>query len=207
MEIILKYFPTLTESQIEKFQQLGSLYSEWNQRINLISRKDIGHLYERHVLHSLSIAKVLNFLPGTKILDVGTGGGFPGIPLAILFPESSFHLVDSIGKKITVVKEVKTALGLKNVSQEQKRAEELSGNYDFIVSRAVTSLPVFYKWVKHLIKKESRHHIKNGILYLKGGDFADELNSTPMAAKVYSISSIFEENFFETKSVVHLYQK
>jgi len=175
MEIIEKYFSNLSNRQIDQFGQLKKLYTDWNNKINVISRKDIDHLYERHVLHSLAIAKVVSFNKDTSILDVGTGGGFPGIPLAILFPDCRFHLVDSIGKKITVVKAVSDSLQLKNISSEQTRAEQLNSTYDFVVSRAVTSLPEFYNWVIHTIKTSSFNSIKNGILYLKGGDLDEEL--------------------------------
>lgn len=203
MELIKKYFPALTEEQIEQFQQLKVLYKDWNSKINVVSRKDIDELYLRHVLHSLGIAKVQPFLPGSKILDVGTGGGFPGIPLAILFPETDFHLVDSIGKKIKVVNEVVEGLQLQNVKATNARVEEVSGEYDFIVSRAVAAMPTFVHWTKGKIAKKSRHELKNGILYLKGGDLSEELNDYPKA-QIYELSDFFEEEFFETKKVVHL---
>lgn len=203
MDIILKYFPDLSEEQKEKFSQLQPLYAEWNEKINVISRKDIENIYERHVLHSLAIAKVIQFKPNTEILDVGTGGGFPGIPLAIMFPETNFHLVDSIGKKIKVVSEVATALGLKNVKAEQARAETLNKKYDFIVSRAVTSFPEFYEWIKNKISKIQYHTLNNGILYLKGGDLTEELKSFGNKPKIYSLSDFFNEEFFETKKVVY----
>lgn len=206
MEIIHKYFPTLTSEQLERFKQLQPLYKEWNDKINVISRTDIDNLYERHVLHSLAIAKVINFQPDTKILDVGTGGGFPGIPLAIFFPEVQFHLVDAIGKKIKVVQEVAQAAGLKNVKAEHQRAEKLKPPYDFVTARAVTNFPKFYNWVKHLIGPSSKHTLKNGFLYLKGGDFTEELAGVPLKSKVYDIADFFDEPFFETKNVVHLYR-
>jgi len=204
MHLILKYFPDLTSEQIQQFEQLGPLYSEWNSKINVISRKDIDQLYERHVLHSLAIAKYNHFKPGTTILDVGTGGGFPGIPLAILFPEVKFHLVDSIRKKIKVVIEIKNALGLNNVTQEQIRAEELKNKYDFVISRAVTRLPEFVKWVKNNISHRQKNAVPNGILYLKGGDLQDELK--PFGKKVFiqNLSDYFEEEFFETKKLIYL---
>jgi 16S rRNA (guanine527-N7)-methyltransferase len=203
MEFILKYFPELTEVQISQFQQLEALYHDWNSKINVISRKDIDQLYLKHVLHSLAIAKIQKFEPGTYVLDVGTGGGFPGIPLAILFPETRFYLIDVILKKINVVKAVAEALELKNVKAEQMRAENVKGDFDFIVSRAVTNMPDFVSWIKDKIKKQQKHELKNGILYLKGGDLREELASFSNA-KEYNISDFFEDDFFETKKVVHL---
>jgi len=203
LELITKYFPNLTDHQIEQFQQMQELYKDWNLKINVVSRKDIEELYLRHVLHSLGIAKVQSFLPGSNILDVGTGGGFPGIPLAILFPESNFHLVDSIGKKIKVVNEVAEGLQLSNVKTTNARVEEIKGEYDFIVSRAVAIMPSFVAWVKGKTAKNSDHELKNGILYLKGGDLSEELK-TYKTAKIYSLTDCFEEEFFETKKVVHL---
>lgn len=203
-ELILKYFPDLTSKQQQQFEALFPLYSEWNERINVVSRKDIEELYERHVLHSLAIAKLLSFKKGTSALDVGTGGGFPGIPLAILFPDAKFHLVDSIGKKITVVKEVATALGLENVTAEQARAEELKDKYDFVVSRAVTAFPEFYRWVSRKIKPTSANTKLNGIIYLKGGDLSEELKDFEKEIKIFDISSFFSEPFFETKKIVYL---
>ncbi|UGU14536.1 16S rRNA (guanine(527)-N(7))-methyltransferase RsmG [Sinomicrobium kalidii] len=202
-DIIQKYFPGLPEEQKERFKRLEPLYTEWNTRINVISRKDIAELYVRHVLHSLGIAKVQSFNPGTKILDVGTGGGFPGIPLAILFPETDFYLVDSIGKKIKVVQAVAEALELKNVKAEHLRAEKVKGRFDFIVSRAVTNMPDFVKWVRNKTSPEDKHQLRNGILYLKGGNLTEELQPFPKA-KEYPLSAYFEEDFFETKKVVHL---
>lgn len=204
MDIILKYFPDLSEEQKSKFAQLQSLYALWNEKINVISRKDIENIYERHVLHSLAIAKVIQFKPNTEILDVGTGGGFPGIPLAIMFPETNFHLVDSIGKKIKVVSEVASALDLKNVQADQARVETLNRKYDFIISRAVTSFPEFYQWIKNKVSKIQYHSIDNGILYLKGGDLTEELKSFGNKPKIYPLSDFFEEEFFETKKVVYL---
>jgi 16S rRNA (guanine527-N7)-methyltransferase len=203
MEFILKYFPELTEIQISQFQQLEALYHDWNSKINVISRKDIDQLYVKHVLHSLAIAKIQKFEPGTYVLDVGTGGGFPGIPLAILFPETRFYLIDVILKKINVVKAVAEALELKNVKAEQMRAENVKGDFDFIVSRAVTNMPDFVSWIKDKVKKQQKHELKNGILYLKGGDLREELAGFPNA-KEYNISDFFEDDFFETKKVVHL---
>ena len=203
MEFILKYFPELTEVQISQFQQLEALYHDWNSKINVISRKDIDQLYVKHVLHSLAIAKIQKFEPGTYVLDVGTGGGFPGIPLAILFPDTRFYLIDVILKKINVVKAVAEALELKNVKAEQMRAENVKGDFDFIVSRAVTNMPDFVSWIKDKIKKQQKHELKNGILYLKGGDLREELASFSNA-KEYNISDFFEDDFFETKKVVHL---
>ncbi len=203
MEEILKQFPDLTDNQILQFQKLEVLYQDWNAKINVISRKDIDELYTKHVLHSLAIAKIQPFEPGTYVLDVGTGGGFPGIPLAILFPETRFYLIDVILKKINVVKAVAEALALKNVKAEQMRAENVKGDYDFIVSRAVTNMPDFVYWIKDKIKKQNKHALKNGILYLKGGDLTQELADFPKATE-YNISEFFKNEFFETKKVVHL---
>ncbi|MGB5362378.1 MAG: 16S rRNA (guanine(527)-N(7))-methyltransferase RsmG [Aureibaculum sp.] len=203
MDLILNYFSGLTKSQIQQFRRLEGLYNEWNTQINVISRKDIDELYLRHVLHSLGIAKVQAFKPRSKILDVGTGGGFPGIPLAILFPETNFYLVDSIGKKIKVVKEVVGTLGLKNVKAEPIRAEKVKGEFDFIVSRAVTNMDDFVKWTRNKVTKKQNHELKNGILYLKGGDLAQELINFPNA-NIFNLSDYFSEDFFETKKVVHI---
>ncbi|KIQ22575.1 16S rRNA methyltransferase [Flavobacterium sp. MEB061] len=203
MDEILKYFPDLTDIQIEQFQKLDFLYHDWNEKINVISRKDIDALYTKHILHSLGIAKIMKFEPGATVLDVGTGGGFPGIPLAILFPETRFYLIDVIAKKIKVVQGVVDALELKNVKAEQKRAELVKGDFDFIVSRAVTNMPDFVSWIKDKIKKQHKHALKNGILYLKGGDLAEELKDFPKAT-LYDLADIFEDEFFETKKVVHL---
>lgn len=203
MKIISKYFPNLSEIQIEQFLKLEELYKEWNVQINVISRKDIDELYVRHVLHSLGIAKVQPFQPNAFVLDVGTGGGFPGIPLAILFPETKFYLVDSIGKKIKVVNEVVTALGLKNIKAEAIRAENVKGEFDFIVSRAVTNMDDFVKWTRNKIAKKQKHELKNGILYLKGGDLTEELANFPKATQ-YNLDNYFEEEFYETKKVVHI---
>ncbi|HLA56801.1 MAG TPA: 16S rRNA (guanine(527)-N(7))-methyltransferase RsmG [Flavobacterium sp.] len=203
MDDILKYFPDITDIQKCQFEKLGELYHDWNAKINVISRKDIDSLYVKHVLHSLAIAKVQKFEPGTYVLDVGTGGGFPGIPLAILFPETRFYLIDVILKKITVVKAVAEALELKNVKAEQMRAENVKGDFDFIVSRAVTNMPDFVSWIKDKIKKQQKHELKNGILYLKGGDLTEELKDFPKATE-YNIADFFDDEFFETKKVVHL---
>ena len=203
MEEILKQFPNLTDNQILQFEKLEALYNDWNAKINVISRKDIDELYTKHVLHSLAIAKIQPFEGGTYILDVGTGGGFPGIPLAILFPETRFYLIDVILKKINVVKAIVEALDLKNVKAEQMRAENVKGDYDFIVSRAVTNMPDFVSWIKDKIKKQNKHELKNGILYLKGGDLTEELKSFPNATE-YNIADFFKDEFFETKKVVHL---
>ncbi|UMB59251.1 16S rRNA (guanine(527)-N(7))-methyltransferase RsmG [Lutibacter sp. A80] len=203
MKTLLNHFPNITETQKKQFSKLEELYKFWNAQINVISRKDIDELYTKHVLHSLGIAKVQAFKPGTKVLDVGTGGGFPGIPLAILFPETSFYLVDSIGKKIKVVNEVATALDLKNVKAEQIRAENVKGEFDFIVSRAVTKMDDFVKWTRKKIAKKQHHEIKNGILYLKGGDLTDELANFSNAT-LYNLTDYFDDEFFETKKVVHI---
>jgi 16S rRNA (guanine527-N7)-methyltransferase len=203
MEEIIKYFPNLSENQLLQFKKLEELYHDWNAKINVISRKDIDELYIKHVLHSLGIAKVMEFQHKTTVLDVGTGGGFPGIPLAILFPETRFYLIDVIAKKIKVVNEVATALGLENVKAEQIRAENVKGDFDFIVSRAVTNMPDFVSWINDKIKKQQKHELKNGVLYLKGGDLTEELKDFPKATQ-YNLSDYFSEDFFETKKVVHL---
>jgi 16S rRNA (guanine527-N7)-methyltransferase len=205
-DIIFKYFPNLSNQQKQQFEQLFDLYSFWNAQINVVSRKDIEELYERHILHSLGIAKFCTFKPGEKVLDVGTGGGFPGIPLAILFPETSFHLVDSIGKKIKVVTEVANALGLTNLQATHARAEQINGKFNFVVSRAVTRLVDFYPWIKGKFAKENINAIPNGILYLKGGDLAEEIKESKLKAELYPLSAYFEEDFFETKYVVYIPQ-
>jgi len=202
-DIILKYFPNITEHQTKQFEQLYDLYLLWNAQINVISRKDTDLLLEHHVLHSLGIAKVMAFKSGTKILDVGTGGGFPGIPLAILFPESTFHLVDSIGKKIKVVNEVAAAIGLTNLTAQHERAEKIKDKYHFIVSRAVTAFPEFYNWIHHKILKDNFNDLANGILYLKGGDLQVEFGNHYNKAVFYDLKNYFEEDFFETKKVVY----
>lgn len=202
--ILLTYFPDLTEKQQQQFAQLGKLYKEWNDKINVISRKDVDNLYINHILHSLGIAKVMLFQPGASVLDVGTGGGFPGIPLAILFPQTQFHLVDSIGKKITVVNEVAKGVGLTNVKGEQIRAEQIKSKYDFVVSRAVTRMKEFYGWVNTKVKEESVHTLDNGILYLKGGDLDEEMNELKRPYSLYQLPDYFREEFFETKKVVYM---
>ncbi|RLD64744.1 MAG: 16S rRNA (guanine(527)-N(7))-methyltransferase RsmG [Bacteroidetes bacterium] len=205
MDQIIKYFPKLSDQQLEKFEMLKPFYEEWNAAINVISRKDMDSFYERHVLHSMAIAKVIRFKKGTEILDIGTGGGFPGIPLAIMFPKVNFHLVDSIGKKIKVVQNAIGYLGLKNAKAEQIRAEQIHKSYDFVVSRAVTALPKFNQWASYKIRhKNGFNDIPNGILYLKGGEFADELKEINRPHKVYPISDYYEEEFFETKFVVYI---
>ncbi|GGH19950.1 16S rRNA (guanine(527)-N(7))-methyltransferase RsmG [Mucilaginibacter phyllosphaerae] len=203
-DILLKYFPEITPAQQAQFGRLQELYTLWNSQINVISRKDIDLLYERHVLHSLGIAKVMAFLPGENVLDVGTGGGFPGIPLAMLFPDTNFHLVDSIGKKIKVVNEVAAALGLNNVKATHARAEEIKQQFDFVVSRAVTQLKDFYPWVKGKFSKKSNNILPNGILYLKGGDLTQEIADAGLAVQQYHLKNYFEEEFFETKQVIYV---
>jgi 16S rRNA (guanine527-N7)-methyltransferase len=203
-DILLKYFPALTTEQLQQFNRLPELYSYWNSQINVISRKDIDMLYERHVLHSLGIAKVISFLPGEKVLDVGTGGGFPGIPLAILFPDTQFHLADSIGKKIKVVQEVANALGLKNITAAHQRAEEINEKFDFVVSRAVTRLKEFYPWVKNKFNRISKNTMPNGILYLKGGDLAEEIAESGLKVRQYYLKDYFDGEFFETKQAIYI---
>jgi 16S rRNA (guanine527-N7)-methyltransferase len=203
MELVLKYFPGLTADQIEMFEKLELLYNDWNLKINVVSRRDIEELYLRHVLHSMAIAKVIPFNEGTSIMDVGTGGGFPGIPLAILFPDCDFHLVDSIAKKLKVVKEVVDGLGLDNVRTSHTRVETIEDTYDFIVSRAVAAMPTFVNWVRGKIVKGQSNTLKNGILYLKGGDLTEELKDYPQAT-VYNLSDYYSEPFFETKKLIHL---
>ena len=203
IQIILKYFPDLSLIQKSNFEKLFELYTFWNNQINVISRKDIDLVYERHVLHSLGIAKVISFRPGTKVLDVGTGGGFPGIPLAILFPETDFFLVDSIGKKIKVVNEISNALNLKNVRAKHCRAEDINEKFHFVVSRAVTEFPVFYSWIKNKFLIQNLNDLKNGILYLKGGDLKEEFGIYYDHAQFYELKNYFKEEFFETKKVVY----
>ena len=204
MTLLSSYFPDLSPEQIRKFEALEGLYQTWNAQINVISRKDTDHFYERHVLHSLAISKIVQFLPGSSVLDIGTGGGFPGIPLAILFPEVQFHLVDSIGKKIKVVQEVAASLGLQNVQASHARAETIKDRYDFIVSRAVTQMPVFLTWVKGKSAKKNLNNLKNGVLYLKGGDLSEELAGLRYPVKEFPISEFYKEEFFETKKVVYV---
>lgn len=201
--IIEKYF-SVTPHQKSLLESLGNLYHEWNTRLNLVSRQDLPHLYVRHVLHSLSIAKMVQFLPESKILDVGTGGGFPTIPLAIMFPDVQFLAIDSIGKKVRAVQGMIDALSLPNVTTEQIRAEKVRGNFDFVLGRAVTRLPTFISWVKDRVSPVSRHEIPNGVLYLKGGDFDQEVSAINLPYKIYPIQSYFEDPFFETKKVVHI---
>ena len=203
-DLIVKYFPDITPAQQEQFARLQELYTFWNNQINVVSRKDIDLLYERHVLHSLGIAKVMPFMPGENVLDVGTGGGFPGIPLAILFPETSFHLVDSIGKKIKVVNEVAAALGLANVKGTHARAEEIKEKFDFVVSRAVTQLKDFYPWVRGKFSKTTTNKLASGILYLKGGDLTQEIAESGLAVQQFYLKDYFEEEFFDTKQVIYV---
>lgn len=202
VSLILKYFPEITDEQKQQFEKLEQLYTEWNEKINVISRKDMDGLYEKHILHSLGIAKVMSFADDTKVLDVGTGGGFPGIPLAILFPEVSFTLIDSIGKKIKVVEAVSEGLGLKNVTAVHGRAEKLKEKFHFVVSRAVTQMPEFLRWLKGKFEKEQFNEKHNGVLYLKGGDLAEELAG--LRCEIFQLKNYFEEEFFDTKKVVYL---
>jgi 16S rRNA (guanine527-N7)-methyltransferase len=202
--IISKHFPDLTSHQVEQFRQLGPLYRDWNSKINVISRQDIDNLYERHVLHSLSIARVIQFKPGTDILDAGTGGGFPGIPLAVMFPEVHFHLVDSTAKKLSVVREIATMTGLKNITTEHSRLEDHRERYDFVVSRAVATLEQMLAWILKNIRKDGFNDLPNGLLYLKGGTI-EQLNNPAVRCNTYPISEIFSGDFFETKNLVHLF--
>lgn len=204
VDLILKYFPDLSDIQIQQFSQLEELYTLWNNQINVISRKDTDNFYERHVLHSLGIVKTMTFKDGSDILDIGTGGGFPGIPLAIMFPNCNFTLVDSIGKKIKVVNEVSQALGLKNVTGIHSRAENINQKFDFVVSRAVTAMPSFITWINKKFKKENKNPLPNGVLYLKGGDLTEEMSTIKKHFKFHDLSKVFEEPFFETKKVVYL---
>jgi 16S rRNA (guanine527-N7)-methyltransferase len=203
-DLLIKYFPSLTQHQLKQFKQLPDLYSFWNSQINVISRRDITLIYERHILHSLGIAKTMSFMPGEKVLDVGTGGGFPGIPLAILFPETNFYLVDSIGKKIKVVQEVAKAIELKNLTAVHQRAEQINEKFDFVISRAVTQLKDFYPWVKDKFNRQSKNLLPNGILYLKGGDLTNEIAESGLKVQQYYLRNYFEEEFFETKQVVYV---
>lgn len=203
MDLILKYFPDLSEIQLKQFEALEDLYKDWNAKINVVSRKDIDELYLRHVLHSLGIAKVIQFANDSSILDVGTGGGFPGVPLAILFPNCNFHLVDSINKKLKVIDSICETIELKNVKTTHSRVEAIDETYDFIVSRAVTAMPEFTKWVKGKIAKKQQNQLKNGILYLKGGDLTEELKKYT-TVEAYMLSDYFDEDFFETKKVIYL---
>ena len=207
MELIKKYFPELDPVKTKRLEQLKPLYEDWNSKINVISRKDMDNFYTNHVLHSLSIARIIKFRPGTQIMDVGTGGGFPGIPLAIIFPECNFTLVDSIEKKIKVVSEVTMALNLTNVTPLRERAEKVPGKFDFIVSRAVSALPAFMAWVANKIKSGGNNNLPNGVLYLKGGEFHEELKSINFKHKIYDIPDFFSEEFFETKKLVHIFPK
>lgn len=204
MDIILKYFPDLTETQKQQFAALYDLYTDWNSKINVISRKDITNLYEHHVLHSLGIAKIIHFRPGTEVMDLGTGGGFPGIPLAILFPDTHFHLVDSIGKKVKVATEIAQAIGLKNVTTRHCRAEEEKQQFDFVVSRAVMPLTDLLKIIRKNIRKEQHNALPNGLICLKGGELDREVMPVKHQTLIYDLKDYFEEEFFETKKVVYV---
>ena len=203
VELITHYFSGLTKTQVDQFAKLLPLYKDWNEKINVISRKDIDHLYERHVLHSLGIAKIISFAPGTQVLDVGTGGGFPGIPLAILFPEVKFHLVDSIGKKIKVVREIAAALGLQNVTSEHGRVEGIKNKFDFAVSRAVAPLAEMISWLRPLIVPGNKSSLPNGLIFLKGGDLSDEIKESGKSVTVFDLKDFFEEDFFLGKKVLY----
>ncbi len=205
MQIILKYFTNLNETQIQQFEKFAELFTDWNSKINLISRKDTENLFERHILHSIAIAKFINLKNGTTVMDVGTGGGFPGIPLAILFPNVDFYLIDSIAKKIKVVNSISTELGLENVEAEQIRVENVKSSFDFIVSRAVTNLPEFCRLTNYKIQKKGFNELKNGILYLKGGNFMDEIKQSKKKYKIFPLSKIYQEEFFKTKQLIHLF--
>ncbi len=204
MDCILKYFPNLTDTQKSQFAKLQRLYADWNEKVNVISRKDIDNLYVNHVLHSLAIAKIISFTDGTRLLDVGTGGGFPGIPLAIMFPQCQFRLIDSIGKKITVVNAVIEAVGLANARGEQIRAEQVKEKSDFVISRAVTRFDSFYNMTRKCVSPGGNNQLPNGIIYLKGGDFDDELKTINRKTTIYNISDYFDEPFFETKKIIHV---
>lgn len=201
---IIKYFPSLTKRQLEQYEAMLPLYEEWNAKINVISRRDMEHFYEHHVLHSLAIAKVICFSPMTEVLDLGTGGGFPGVPLAVMFPDCRFTLVDSIGKKIKVVSDVVSRLGLTNTKAIQARAEQMDGEFDFVVSRAVTTLGEFVPWVRGKISRAQYNPLRNGILYLKGGDLEQELHPFRHKVRTWDISDYFEEEYFDTKKVIYL---
>ena len=207
MELIDKYFPNLTDHQRMQFSKMYDVYSEWNEKINVISRKDIDNIYLHHVLHSLAIAKVIKFKPGTKVIDVGTGGGFPGVPLAVMYPETEFYMVDAIGKKIKVVNVAIEALGLKNAKAEHKRIQQVKDQFDFVVSRAVTAFPKFEAMVRKNILKKSTNELKNGIIYIKGGDFYNEIELIEDRVKIFDCTNYFEEDFFETKKVIHCWLK
>ena len=204
ISLICKYFDGLTELQKNQLSALGNLYEEWNEKINVISRKDLDHLYERHVLHSLAIARVIRFKKNTKILDVGTGGGFPGVPLAIFFPDSQFHLIDSIGKKIKVVQNIIDSIGLQNATTEQIRVESVNGKFDFVVCRAVTRMAKFYSWVRSKISETSFNDLKNGILYLKGGDLEEEMKELNRPYQTFNLKQYYFEEFFESKKVIFI---
>lgn len=201
---IKQLFSFVTDEQLEKFAKLGDLYAEWNEKINVISRKDIDNLFVHHILHSLAIARICTFNPNAKVLDVGTGGGFPGIPLAILFPKTKFHLIDRIGKKIKVVNAIKDALNLENVVAEQKPVEEIEGKYDFVVSRAVTGMQDFYKLTKKRISNTNNHAMRNGILYLRGDDAEQEMQDFKQYYKIYNVGKFFYNSFFDTKRIVYI---
>ena len=202
--IISKYFPDLSDRQKKQFTELGELYADWNQKINVISRKDIDSFYERHVLHSLAIAKYISFSSGTKILDVGTGGGFPGIPLAIFFPEVMFHLVDSVGKKIKVVKAVAEELGLENLTAKHTRMERVKGSYDFVLSRAVSKTKQLVNWTRHLIDRDNQYELSNWWLFLKGGDLEEEMKAAHLPYQMCAVSDYFPEDFFDTKLIIYV---
>ncbi len=204
-ELLSKYFDYVSDEKLAKLSELKALFTEWNQKINVISRKDIDNFDERHLLHSLSIAKIISFKKKTKIMDVGTGGGLPGIPLAILFPESDFLLVDSVGKKLKVVDDICEQLQIKNVHTKHCRAESIDEKFDFIVSRAVSNIPLFMSWVQHKIKKETFNELKNGVLYIKGGDVDDEIKGIKQQSKSFAISDFYEEEFFKTKKILHIF--
>lgn len=204
MDILKKYFPDLSPQQYEQFEAMGQLYRDWNARINLVSRKDIEALYERHILHSLSIARLIQFSDHSRIADVGSGGGFPGVPLAIMFPKVSFLLIDSTAKKMNAVAEIAASLGLNNLKTVQARAESFKGNFDFVTARAVSTLPQFYEWTRHLIQPGTNRGLENGILYLKGGEVEAEIKLLKQRCDVYDIAEVFDEPYFETKKIIHI---